>query len=141
MSENEGRRGDADGGDEIKVEDRRRIDPRTGDARGADEVPLPGGGVLRGAEDEAAGTPPAIFAELVNPFLLLGLAGLGVLPHPETNKPEVNLAVAQRAIECLELLARKTEGRLEPDEDRLLQQALYELKMQFVEARERPRRG
>ena len=54
MSENEGRRGDADGGDEIKVEDRRRIDPRTGDARGADEVPLPGGGVLRGAEDEAA---------------------------------------------------------------------------------------
>ena len=29
MSENEGRRGDADGGDEIKVEDRRRIDPRT----------------------------------------------------------------------------------------------------------------
>ncbi len=109
-------------------------------AAGEGSIPLPGGGVLRD-EDEREAPLPVGFTELIHPFLLVGLAGLGVLPQPDTNEPEVNLRAARAAIESLELLRAKTEGNRTPEETRLLDQALYELKMQYIEARERPRRG
>ena len=124
------------------VTDRRRFDPATGAPRAeAGGTPLPGGGVLQapGAESDDIRLPVG-FADLVQPFVLVCLAGLGVLPDPDTQQPEINLRAAAAAIECLELLRAKTEQTRTPEETRFLEQALYELKMQFVEARER-RRG
>lgn len=127
----------------FNVQDRRRFNPDTGDLREDKTIHLPGGGVLKD-EPEPEPEPvdlPVTFAELLQPFLLVGLAGLGILPHPETQKPEINLPAAAVAIESLELLAKKTEGNRTPEESRLLDQALYELKMQFVEIKERLQRG
>ncbi|RMG44795.1 MAG: DUF1844 domain-containing protein [Acidobacteria bacterium] len=126
---------------EIRTEDRRRFDPTTGERRperGAPgEVPLPGGGVLRmekGGGDEGL---PVGFADLVRPFLLLGLAGLGVVPHPETDRRQIDLGAARSAIESLRLLKAKTEGRRTEEEDRLLTEALFELELQYVELKRR----
>ncbi len=140
MSNGENRRERNDGASgegSFHVEDRRRFDPATGESRHAgDDIPLPGGGVLHGDAPRAPEAEyPVGFAELVNPFVLMGLVGLGIIPAPESGQPEVNLASAKAAIDVLELLHDRTSGRLQPDEARLLEQALYQLKMQYVELR------
>ncbi len=131
-------------GESFQVQDRRRFDPRTGEVRPeTDAIPLPGGGVLQGHEHEPepGALRPVGFEDLVQPFLLMGLSGLGVVPHPDTGRAEVDETTARLGIECLELLRARTENNRTPDESRMLDAALYELKMQFVEVRERRRRG
>jgi hypothetical protein len=112
---------------------------RGGDGREREGTPLPGGGVLRERSEssqENAQRPPS-FSDLVHPFFLMGLASLGVVPDPESGESKVELGRAEAAIATLELLQQKTEGHLTDDERRLLEQALYELRMQYVGARER----
>ena len=46
--------------------------------------------------------------------------------------------VAQTLIDTLGMLADKTEGRLDPDESQLLDQALTALRFRFVQTRPRP---
>lgn len=101
----------------------------------ADRFELPGGGVLHRDRAEVDVELPVSFQELVRPFLLMGLSALGVVPHPDTGRSEVDLIAARSAIATLELLQQKTDGRLEPDEARLLEESLLDLKMQYVEAR------
>ena len=126
----------------FRVDDRRRFDPETGEPRvesETGEVPLPGGGVLQPHDEdssvEAETELPIRFDDLVRPFMLMALAGLGVVPDPESEKPRVNLVTARAGIEMLELLEKKTAGNLEPEEMKLIEQALFELKMNFVELR------
>jgi hypothetical protein len=125
------------------VEDRRRFNPETGERReGSDPISLPGGGILQGdPEQEREIRFEVQFADLVHPFVLMGLAGLGVLPGPEGERSQVDLPAAHAAIDLLELLQAKTAGNCTPDEARLLEQALYQLKMQYVDARERAGNG
>jgi Domain of unknown function (DUF1844) len=59
----------------------------------------------------------------------------GDLPDPMTGgTAEPNLEGAAQMIEILELLEQKTKGNLTDDEQRLLEQVLYELRMRFVQA-------
>lgn len=59
---------------------------------------------------------------------------LGLIPHPATNKPELNLTSAKQTIDILGMLDEKTKGNLNPNEDRLFKQVLFELRMQYVSA-------
>ena len=52
---------------------------------------------------------------------------LGLIPHPQTGKPQVNLPVARGLIEQLEALAVKTRGNLSLDEQTVLNNALTHL--------------
>ncbi len=63
------------------------------------------------------------------------LVHLGDAPHPETGKAgEKNLALAQQSIEILAMLEQKTRGNLSPEEAKLLDQLLLDLKLRYVEA-------
>jgi hypothetical protein len=58
---------------------------------------------------------------------------LGVLPNPVTNKKdEKNLPQAKFIIDTLDMLKEKTKGNLNQEETTLLENVLYELKMQYV---------
>ncbi len=62
---------------------------------------------------------------------------LGDAPDPESGgiKPgvlEPNLILAQQDIELLALLAEKTKGNLSGDEERVLEQGLYDLRVRYV---------
>ncbi len=59
--------------------------------------------------------------------------GLGVVPVTPGGKKEMNLELAQQNIDLLELMAEKTKGNRTPEEDKLLQQLLFEIRMKFVE--------
>jgi hypothetical protein len=47
---------------------------------------------------------------------------------------------AQRTIDLLQVLQEKTQGNLTPQESRLLDDVLYELRMTFVELQKRQAR-
>jgi hypothetical protein len=66
------------------------------------------------------------------------LIHLGDAPHPETGKPaERNLPLAQQSIEILAMLQQKTRGNLSPEEEKLIDQLLLDLKLRYVEASKR----
>ncbi len=65
--------------------------------------------------------------------------GLGLIPPegPEgenkNNTSQINLELAKQNIDLLELLWEKTKGNRTPEEDRLLEQLLFETRLRFVE--------
>ncbi len=58
---------------------------------------------------------------------------LGQLDNPVTNKKEENLPQAKFIIDTIDLLKEKTKGNLTKEENTMLENILYELKLQFVE--------
>ncbi|MCX5805126.1 MAG: DUF1844 domain-containing protein [Proteobacteria bacterium] len=62
------------------------------------------------------------------------LVGLGELPDPLTNDKNVNLPLAQQTIGLIEMLLEKTKGNLTVEEDRLVGNMLYDLRMKYIEA-------
>jgi len=58
---------------------------------------------------------------------------LGEAPSPETGKLEQDLALARQTIDLLGMLEEKTRGNLAGDEERLIGQILYDLRMRYVE--------
>lgn len=78
------------------------------------------------------------FASLVLSLSTSAHMHLGVAPRLEgddAEKPEVNLPLAKQVIDILEMLVKKTEGNLDGDEHRLLEQALHDLHMRFVQVK------
>ena len=64
----------------------------------------------------------------------------GDLPDPVSGeKGETNLLAASQMIELLGMLQEKTRGNLEPEEAKLLEDLLYDLRMRFVQAQQQPR--
>jgi len=61
------------------------------------------------------------------------LMHLGEAPSPETGKLEQDLALARQTIDLLGMLEEKTRGNLAGDEERLIGQILYDLRMRYVE--------
>ena len=110
---------------------------RSGPESAKEPVELPGGGVMGGGPEPKPAELSIGFGDLVRPFLMMGLTGVGVLPHPDTGQPDTDLAATKHAIATLELLLERTEGNRSADETAMLEQALFELKMQFVEAQRR----
>lgn len=59
---------------------------------------------------------------------------LGLIPNPQSGKPEVNLELARLFIDQLTMIQEKTRGNLTGDEEKVLRNALSNLQMAFVEA-------
>jgi len=81
--------------------------------------------------DEAL--PSIDFATFVLSLNHSALMHLGEAPHPETNKLEKSLPLAKQTIDLLGLLEEKTKGNLSGDEERLLTQILFDLRLRYVE--------
>jgi hypothetical protein len=75
--------------------------------------------------------PPASFATLVQSLVTQALFYLGDLAV-RGGEPVVNLDMAKHHIDTLGVLEEKTRGNLSADEQRLLDSALYEARMRYV---------
>jgi len=73
------------------------------------------------------------FLDLIGLFSSQAMMGLGKLANPMTGKAERNLPAARLLIDMLEMLERKTRGNLVPDEVKLLQSTLTDLRLMYVE--------
>src|ERR1700736_4909286 len=77
--------------------------------------------------------PPAMsFEQLVQSVYMTAMMQLGAATH-EGQQPQVDILGARQSIDMLAVLAEKTKGNLTPEESRLLDSALFELRMAFLE--------
>jgi len=74
------------------------------------------------------------FPTLVLSLTTTAMLQMGLVPDPVTQKVEKNLPAARQTIDILEILQEKTQGNLKPDETRLLDRCLHDLKMSFVQS-------
>jgi len=77
--------------------------------------------------------PQADFTIFVTSLALQASIALGEVANPVTGKKEANLSQAKFLIDTLAMIQEKTSGNLNEDEGRLLEGALYELRLQYVE--------
>jgi uncharacterized protein DUF1844 len=75
----------------------------------------------------------ALFLQLVLGLSQAGMIALGKLMNPMTRKVEVNLEAARDTIDTLEAIEARTRGNLESDEERVLRQALTDLRLNYVQ--------
>jgi hypothetical protein len=78
--------------------------------------------------------PQIDFATFVLSLSHSALMHLGEAPDPDTNETaHVDLGLAKQNIDILGMLEEKTKSNLTGDEERLLAQVLFDLRMRFVE--------
>lgn len=89
--------------------------------------------------EEVPGGPesvsPMTFSTLVLSISTTAMVHLGASPGPEAgDPPEVSLPLARQSIDMLEMLAEKTRGNLQDEEESLLRSLLHEVHLRYVEA-------
>ncbi len=86
-----------------------------------------------GLKKEGKFVPPqADFNVFVTSLSLQASIALGAIVNPVTNQKEENLLQAGFIIDTLGMLQEKTKGNLTPEESLLLENVLYELRMQYI---------
>jgi hypothetical protein len=77
--------------------------------------------------------PPLDFSSIVLPLFTQALLKLGLLGEPEQKEPQLDLGMARRLIDILDLLKDRTKGNLSSDEEKFLDTCLRELKASYLE--------
>jgi hypothetical protein len=88
--------------------------------------------LLREKSPDAARMGPVGFEHLVQSMYMTAMMALGAGTQPG-EKPRIDLMGARQTIDLLAVLDEKTKGNLTADEQRLLESALFELRMTFLE--------
>jgi Domain of unknown function (DUF1844) len=129
----------------FKVHDRRRFSesgepreaqPEPVDSRdeGAATTPPPSSGAATAPSPESAHDVEINFSTFVISLSTQALAHLGEIPNPIDNAVAADLAAARQIIDILGMLREKTKGNLDRSEQALLDNILYDLRMQYVES-------
>lgn len=72
------------------------------------------------------------FLDLVQSLQMGAMAGLGLLQGPDGKRPPVDLPAAKDAIDLLGILQEKTKGNLTKEEEEVLREGLYHLRMGYM---------
>ena len=77
----------------------------------------------------------ATFTDFLLWLATMAAVQFGDLPDPVSGEPvEPNIPAAGHLVEVIGMLQEKTAGNLTPDESKLIDSLLYDLRMRFVEA-------
>jgi len=76
-----------------------------------------------------------LFLSLVQSLVSSAWIHLGKMKNPVTGTNSIELEEASMSIDMLEMLHNRTQGNLSDDEKRFLENALSDLKINFVEAK------
>ncbi len=86
---------------------------------------------------ETQETPSISFAGFIISLATTAAVHFGDIADPNTGeRQDPNLAAARQMIELIELLQEKTSGNLTPEEAKLVDDLLDELRMRFVQAQQ-----
>ena len=125
------------------VQDRRRFSPETGEAReDAADSPKEAAAAARSSEAQAAPAsemqqeplPEINFSTFVVSLSTQALMHLGEIANPISGKIDPDVPAAKQMIDMLGMIKEKTSGNLNANEDRLMQEILFDLRMKYVEA-------
>ena len=87
---------------------------------------------IRAANPGMEHAPEMNFDRLVQSVYMTAIMQLGGAT-PEGQNPQVDLMGARQSIDMLTVVAEKTKGNLSADESRLIDSALFELRLGFLE--------
>ena len=82
--------------------------------------------------------PSVTFESLISEYAGTALAYLSGIQDPETKKVFIDLNLAKRMIDIIEMLKEKTDGNLAMPEKNFLDNTLYNLRMSYVRATNNP---
>ena len=138
MEEQEDKRG-------FRVQDRRRFSPETGEPRSVEDDPQK----AETANTKEQETPPhsdqprasrssSSGEQLSFSSFILGLSTqalmyMGEIPPAPGQPVQTDLSAAQQMIDVLAMLQQKTTGNLDTGESSMLEHALFDLRMRYVE--------
>jgi hypothetical protein len=77
--------------------------------------------------------PPVEFSSIVFPFFSQGLLSLGEIKEGKEDEKTVNIDLAKRMIDLLDLLRQRTMGNLKPEEQAFLESSLHQLKLVYMD--------
>ena len=83
-------------------------------------------------EDLADARDPASFVSFLMSIASNAASALGMMEHPVTHQREVDVELGKHWIDVLGMLQKKTAGNLSPQEKRMLEGLLADLRMQYV---------
>jgi len=132
---------------EFKVTDKRRFTadgqersstpdaPEPKDAPAQQEASTPNPSAQTSYQDAAGPKVPEIdFATFVLSLASSTQVHLGAVPNPATGVQQKDLGLARQTIDILGMIQDKTKGNRTPEEDRLLEHILFDLRMMYVQA-------
>jgi len=97
------------------------------------------GGAAKGPEGEHGEKesqphplPEIDFSSFVFSLSTSALFHLGEIPDPVTHKSEKDLPLAKQTIDILGILREKTRGNLTPEEEKLMENILTDLRWRYV---------
>lgn len=76
--------------------------------------------------------PKILFSTFIMSLNASVLVSLGVMKDPATGGENKNLILGKQTIDLLDMLQEKTAGNLTPDESKMLNNILYDLKIIYV---------
>lgn len=83
---------------------------------------------------EEESVPEIDFSSFIFSLSSSALLHLGEIPDPISHKREKSLPFAKQTIDILAMLREKTQGNLSTEEERLLDNILYDLRMRYIQA-------
>jgi hypothetical protein len=135
-----------EGGRGFRVQDRRRFASSTGEDRidGAEQQPVEspepndldagqtaGLGGAYAADDHTHA--PISFSGFILGLTTQALMFMGEISHPQGQQQTTDLGAARQTIDLLAMLKEKTKGNLDAAEDAMLENALFDLRIRYVE--------
>lgn len=130
----------------FRVQDRRRFASSTGEERveGTEQKPdefpeqndlnaeqTAGRGGAYAAKDQAH--DPISFSGFILGLTTQALMFMGEIAHPQDQTQTSDLGAARQMIDLLAMLKEKTKGNLDAAEDAMLKNALFDLRIRYVE--------
>ncbi len=76
--------------------------------------------------------PEIDFSSFIFSLSTSALLHLGEIPDPATHKREKDLPLAKQTIDILGMLKEKTRGNLTPDEEKLMENILTDLRWRYI---------
>jgi hypothetical protein len=78
--------------------------------------------------------PEISFTNFIFSLSTSALIHLGEIEDPIAQQSAKNLPLAKQTIDLIGMLREKTKGNLTPDEDKMMEYILYDLRMRYVKA-------
>ena len=107
---------EGEGDASVKEEEKREEPPREGSPE--QELPL----------------PEISFINFLFSLSTSALIQLGEIEDPISQKMVKDLPLAKQTIDLIGMLEKKTKGNLTPDEEKLMENILYDLRIRYVKA-------
>ncbi len=116
--------------EEAKEKEKKKVD------KGSTETEeSPKQGAEAAESQEEIPLPEINFSNFIFSLSTSALIQLGEIPDPVSKESGKNLSMAKQTIDILGMLQEKTKGNLTSDEEKLIENILYDLRMRFVKAR------